>query len=373
MGRGTPPGDDHRPGFRLDDVAVRRHRRLRRRTRARAVRAEHARRGRPGPGGADRGGRRRGLDAAVRRAPGRARRARCRVRPAGGDPRGPGRPGAGDGPRPRRDRRDQPRRGAGGGGQRPDRRRPAASCGPPWTGSPPDCPRRWWTTRSGSGWTAASPCGAAAPWSPAPSAPAGCGWATNWSWPAPTNRSGSVACTPWARPDRRSTAVARVAVNLRGTPRDRLGRGDALLTPGRFHHTDLVDVRLAGDPAADLPATLTLHVGSAAVPVRVRPLGPDTVRLRLARPLPLLVGDRALLRDPGRHHVSGGVRVLDVAPPPLARRGAAAARAAGPRRAGRSTRPGGGAAPAPADPGRRVDPDGGRCRRAEPRSPAGGR
>ncbi|MEU8392767.1 selenocysteine-specific translation elongation factor [Micromonospora sp. NPDC048843] len=128
-----------------------------------------------------------------------------------------------------------------------------------------------------------------------------------------------------ARPE--AAAVARVAVNLRGTPRDRLGRGDALLTPGRFHHTDVVDVRLAGDPAADLPATLTLHVGSAAVPVRVRPLGPDTVRLRLARPLPLLVGDRALLRDPGRHHVSGGVRVLDVAPPPLGRRGAAAARA----------------------------------------------
>ncbi|MGI5520796.1 selenocysteine-specific translation elongation factor [Micromonospora sp. CA-259024] len=128
-----------------------------------------------------------------------------------------------------------------------------------------------------------------------------------------------------ARPE--AAAVARVAVNLRGTPRDRLGRGDALLTPGRFHRTDLVDVRLTGDPAADLPATLTLHVGSAAVPVRVRPLGPDTVRLRLARPLPLLVGDRALLRDPGRHRVAGGVRVLDVAPPPLARRGAAAARA----------------------------------------------
>ncbi|SCF11239.1 selenocysteine-specific elongation factor [Micromonospora coriariae] len=122
-------------------------------------------------------------------------------------------------------------------------------------------------------------------------------------------------------------AVGRVAVNLRGTPRDRLGRGDALLAPGRFHRSDLIDVRLTGDPAGDLPATLTLHVGSAAVPVRVRPLGADTVRLRLARPLPLLVGDRALLRDPGRHHVAGGVRVLDVAPPPLARRGAAAARA----------------------------------------------
>ncbi|ADU10632.1 selenocysteine-specific translation elongation factor [Micromonospora sp. L5] len=123
-------------------------------------------------------------------------------------------------------------------------------------------------------------------------------------------------------------AVARAAVNLRGLPRDRVGRGDALLTPGRFGRTNLLDVRLSGDPAADLPATLTLHVGSAAVPARVRPLGPDTVRLRLARPLPLLIGDRALLRDPGRHHVAGGVTVLDVDPPPLRRRGAAAARAA---------------------------------------------
>ncbi|MEV0881578.1 selenocysteine-specific translation elongation factor [Micromonospora echinofusca] len=129
-----------------------------------------------------------------------------------------------------------------------------------------------------------------------------------------------------ARPE--VAAVARVAVNLRGTPRDRLGRGDALLTPGRFHRTDLLDVRLAGDSAGDLPATLTLHIGAAAVPARVRPLGADTARLRLARPLPLLVGDRALLRDPGRHHVAGGVTVLDVAPPPLTRRGAAVARAA---------------------------------------------
>ncbi|MFG1760608.1 selenocysteine-specific translation elongation factor [Micromonospora echinofusca] len=129
-----------------------------------------------------------------------------------------------------------------------------------------------------------------------------------------------------ARPE--VAAVARVAVNLRGTPRDRLGRGDALLTPGRFHRTDLLDVRLAGDAAGDLPATLTLHIGAAAVPARVRPLGADTARLRLARPLPLLVGDRALLRDPGRHHVAGGMTVLDVAPPPLTRRGAAAARAA---------------------------------------------
>ncbi|GIE94543.1 selenocysteine-specific translation elongation factor [Paractinoplanes rishiriensis] len=124
------------------------------------------------------------------------------------------------------------------------------------------------------------------------------------------------------------TAVARVAVNLRGVPRDRITRGAALLTPGRFRTTDLIDVRITGDPATGLPATLTLHAGSASVPVRVRPLGADTCRLRLARPLPLRVGDRALLRDPGRHHVAGGVTVLDVVPPGLSRRGAARARAA---------------------------------------------
>ncbi|GAB2567118.1 selenocysteine-specific translation elongation factor [Paractinoplanes abujensis] len=122
-------------------------------------------------------------------------------------------------------------------------------------------------------------------------------------------------------------AVARVAVNLRGAARDDVSRGDALLTPGRFRPTDLIDIRLHGDPTADLPTTMTLHAGSAAVPVRVRPLGPDTARLRLSRPLPLRIGDRLLLRDPGRHHVAGGVTVLDVAPPGLRRRGAATARA----------------------------------------------
>jgi len=64
------------------------------------------------------------------------------------------------------------------------------------------------------------------------------------------------------------------------------------------------------------------------VSARVRPLGADTARLRLDRPLPLRIGDRGLLRDPGRRHVAGGVTVLDVAPPGLSRRGAAKARAA---------------------------------------------
>jgi selenocysteine-specific elongation factor len=128
-------------------------------------------------------------------------------------------------------------------------------------------------------------------------------------------------------PQERVGAVARVAVNLRGVPRDEVRRGDALLTPGRFQPTDQVDVRLDDHPVGELPASVLLHVGSAAVEVRVRPLGADTARLRLARPLPLRLGDRALLRDPGRRRVLGGVTVLDVVPPPLRRRGAAVTRA----------------------------------------------
>ncbi|MFH8774159.1 SelB C-terminal domain-containing protein [Streptomyces sp. NPDC017958] len=131
-------------------------------------------------------------------------------------------------------------------------------------------------------------------------------------------------------------AVARVAVNLRGVEHRAIGRGDALLTPGRWLTTAEVDVALRGADGSggdagerrDLPRELVLHVGSASVPARIRPLGVDSARLRLARPLPLRVGDRALLRDPGRHRIAAGVDVLDVTPPRLTRRGAARLRAA---------------------------------------------
>jgi len=120
--------------------------------------------------------------------------------------------------------------------------------------------------------------------------------------------------------------VSRVAVNLRGTAPEDVRRGAALVAPGTWPTPAEVDARLVGAPAAELPAELMLHIGSAATPVRVRPLGPDTVRLRLPGPLPLRPGDRGLLRDPGRHRVAAGVLVLDVTPPPLRRRGAAGVR-----------------------------------------------
>jgi selenocysteine-specific elongation factor len=176
-----------------------------------------------------------------------------------------------------------------------------------------------------------------------------------------------------------ATGVARVALNLRGVSKDSLARGMAIVQAGRWATTDVIDLRIcgvparptetvrpgtpaldgapaldsapglavvpalaveptgAGDLAARLPRTVTLHVGSARTIARVRPLSGDIARLSLRDPLPLHVGDRVLLRDPGaaralsdgQHGWPGvlGAIVLDVMPPPITRRGAAAAAA----------------------------------------------
>ncbi|MBY8841234.1 SelB C-terminal domain-containing protein [Streptomyces sp. SP2-10] len=122
--------------------------------------------------------------------------------------------------------------------------------------------------------------------------------------------------------------VARVAVNVHGQGDGTLRRGHVLLTPDRWLSSEVIDVRVTGEPVADLPRSVTLHIGTAAVPVTVRPLGEDTARLALGRALPLRVGDRAVLREPGGSRMPCGVTVLDVRPPRLTRRGAGRARAA---------------------------------------------
>ena len=127
-------------------------------------------------------------------------------------------------------------------------------------------------------------------------------------------------------PVEQAAATARVALNLRGIAVEDISRGDALLTPGAFRETAELDVVLVR-PVDKLPAELVVHIGSATVAARVRPLDDAAVRLRLPTPLPLRVGDRLLLRDPGTRTVHGA-DVRDVDPPELRRRGAARARAA---------------------------------------------
>jgi len=132
------------------------------------------------------------------------------------------------------------------------------------------------------------------------------------------------------RPVDQVCGTARVALNVRVRgPAGRAGRidrGTAVVAPGSYVMTTVLDVVLSG--AADVHSgTAVLHIGSAAVACRARPLGPRHVRLTLAAPVPLHVGDRALVRDPGRPGALVGVTVLDVCPPALAGRGAAVHRA----------------------------------------------
>ena len=116
--------------------------------------------------------------------------------------------------------------------------------------------------------------------------------------------------------------VNRVAVNLRGVQTEQLARGDALLTPEAWHLTRVIDVRhVSGEDFADGPQSLTVHVGTAAVPARCRRFDDAHARLTLARPLPLRIGDRLLLKGSSNRAVRAGVHVLDVDPPPMARRG----------------------------------------------------
>ncbi|HET7351304.1 MAG TPA: SelB C-terminal domain-containing protein [Marmoricola sp.] len=126
------------------------------------------------------------------------------------------------------------------------------------------------------------------------------------------------------RPREAVSSVARVALNVVGDDAG-LARDSVLVTPGGWHFTETVDVRL-GDGEGRVPEQSDLHVGAVGVPTRLRPFDETTARLTLTRPLPLRVGDRALLRDPGSRRV-WGVTVLDPAPPQLRRRGAGARRA----------------------------------------------
>lgn len=129
------------------------------------------------------------------------------------------------------------------------------------------------------------------------------------------------------RPVESVHGVARVALNLAGGAADQLDRNSVLVTPGAWMFTDVVDVRVTADAGMiHLPERPLLHIGATSVGTHCRRLAGDLVRLRLDRALPLRIGDRALLRDPGNRQM-WGITALDPSPVPLRRRGAAQARA----------------------------------------------
>ena len=123
--------------------------------------------------------------------------------------------------------------------------------------------------------------------------------------------------------------TSRVAVNLRsGLSADAIHRGDVLVTGDSWPVVDTVDIRRTmGASFADAPGQLLVHIGTAAVPGRMRPFGADHARLALDRGLPLELGDRLVLRATGSRSVLAGAQILDVEPPALDRRGDGSRRA----------------------------------------------
>jgi selenocysteine-specific elongation factor len=120
---------------------------------------------------------------------------------------------------------------------------------------------------------------------------------------------------------------SRVAVNVTGIAHSDVGRGDALVEPGRWRPTRTFDASLrvlaSLDPDVTRRGAFAAYVGSGEYPVALRLLGDvssiapgDTafVRVHLPVALPLLPGDRYVLREHGRGETVGGGEVLDVAP-----------------------------------------------------------
>jgi selenocysteine-specific elongation factor len=119
---------------------------------------------------------------------------------------------------------------------------------------------------------------------------------------------------------------SRVAINLTGVRKDELNRGDVITVPGWLEPTQLVDVWL--DYLGDAPRKLRhnqeveFYSGAAEVMARARLLGTRSlapgqsgwVQLRLAERIPLVKGDRFIIRQPSPSVTVGGGVVVDPLP-----------------------------------------------------------
>ena len=118
----------------------------------------------------------------------------------------------------------------------------------------------------------------------------------------------------------------RVAVNLAGVDHNDLKRGDAVIEPDRWRLTSLFDASLrvldALDHDVSRRGAYVAYIGSGEYSVKLRVLGVEelspgstgAVRLFLPAAVPLLPGDRFVLRESGRDETIGGGEVLDIDP-----------------------------------------------------------
>jgi selenocysteine-specific elongation factor len=111
---------------------------------------------------------------------------------------------------------------------------------------------------------------------------------------------------------------SRVALNLTGIDRERLARGDALVRPGQWALTSVLDAAVTMVDGHQLRPRdrLHAHVGSAEHDVGFRALDDDGRYGRFVFPVAVALapGDRFVVRDPGSETTVAGAEVLDVTP-----------------------------------------------------------
>jgi selenocysteine-specific elongation factor len=121
--------------------------------------------------------------------------------------------------------------------------------------------------------------------------------------------------------------ASRVAVNLAGTAKEELERGDVLTLTGQWRPTSVIDAIVRPVRGLDHPITARgaykLHVGSAERDARLRLYGERELtgggeafaRITLRRPVVVDLGDSFVLREAGRRQTVAGGEVLDTEPP----------------------------------------------------------
>ncbi|MEY4115626.1 MAG: selenocysteine-specific elongation factor [Actinomycetota bacterium] len=118
----------------------------------------------------------------------------------------------------------------------------------------------------------------------------------------------------------------RCALNLVGVNHAEIFRGDALIVPDQWLPSTMFDASLTIVPSLQHRVTrrgsYSVYIGSGEFAAKIRLIGTRElqanengfVRIALQTPIPILPGDRYILRESGRQETIGGGEVLDIAP-----------------------------------------------------------
>ncbi len=122
---------------------------------------------------------------------------------------------------------------------------------------------------------------------------------------------------------------SRVAINLSNIDHRSIGRGSVITNPGQWFLTSTFDAELDVLPSIEHEVSrrgaYLVYIGTKEEFVKVRVLGDEVIpagskgliRVYMDEKLPLMLGDRLILRESGRNETVGGAIILD--PDPILR------------------------------------------------------